>query len=72
MIFWLVLNFAFLAKQQELTGEITLRMWCYQFVTAFYILDYFWNEEKIEKQEGSLKLLAKNKRSHPKHRCEIR
>ena len=22
-------------------------MWCYQFVTAFYILDYFWNEEKM-------------------------
>ena len=47
MIFWLVLNFAFLGKQQEVMGEITLRMWCYQFVTAFYILDYFWNEEKM-------------------------
>lgn len=47
MIFWLVLNFSFLALQWERHGEITYRMWAYQFVTGFYVLDYFWNEEKM-------------------------
>lgn len=47
MLFWLVINLGFLAKQQEEIGFITWRMVCYQFVTAFYILDYFWNEEKM-------------------------
>jgi hypothetical protein len=46
MIFWLVLNFAFLGKQIELTGAVSLRMLAYQIMTTFYILDYFWNEEK--------------------------
>jgi hypothetical protein len=44
MIFWLVLNFSFLALQAERHGEITLRMWLYQAFTGIYVLDYFWNE----------------------------
>lgn len=44
MLFWLVLNLAFLAQQIEETGSITLRMLCYQLTTGYYVLDYFWNE----------------------------
>lgn len=47
MIFWLILNFAFLAKQFEISGTCTYRMIFYQITTGIYILDYFWNEEKI-------------------------
>ena len=47
MIFWLVLNLGFLAKQIEVDGQISYRMWCYQIATAFYILHYFWTEEKM-------------------------
>jgi hypothetical protein len=47
MLWWLVLNFGFLAKNIEEIGYISRRMMCYQFVTAFYVLDYFWNEEKM-------------------------
>lgn len=47
MLWWLVLNFGFLAKQIETEGTVSTRMLCYQFTTAFYILDYFWNEEKM-------------------------
>ena len=43
MIFWLVLNFSFLALQVEKHGEITIRMWLYQAFTGIYVLDYFWN-----------------------------
>jgi hypothetical protein len=43
MLWWLVLNFGFLAKNIEEFGYISTRMMCYQFVTAFYVLDYFWN-----------------------------
>lgn len=44
MIFWLVLNFSFLALQAERHGGITTRMWLYQAFTGLYVLDYFWNE----------------------------
>ena len=44
MIFWLVLNLSFMAKQQSELGTITLRMVCYQLVTSVYMLDYLWNE----------------------------
>lgn len=47
MLFWIVLNLGFLAKQIEVEGTTTFRMLCYQFTTAFYVLDYFWNEEKM-------------------------
>lgn len=47
MIFWLVLNFSFLALQAERHGEITIRMWLYQTFTGIYVLDYFWNEQKM-------------------------
>jgi hypothetical protein len=47
MIFWLVLNLAFLAKQIESTGTVTLRMISYQLAANIYVLDYFWNEEKM-------------------------
>ena len=47
MMWWLVLNFGFLAKQVETEGSATWRMLCYQFATSFYVLDYFWNEEKM-------------------------
>lgn len=46
-MWWLVLNFGFLAKQVETEGSATWRMLCYQFATSFYVLDYFWNEEKM-------------------------
>lgn len=47
MIFWLVLNLSFLAKHIEVSHTITYRMIAYQLTTSFYILDYFWNEEKM-------------------------
>ena len=47
MIFWLVLNLSFLALQLESEGSITGRMWAYQISTGIYVLDYFWNEEKM-------------------------
>lgn len=47
MLFWLVVNLGFAAKQIELEGAISYRMWCYQICTGFYVLDYFWNEEKM-------------------------
>jgi Delta14-sterol reductase len=47
MIFWLVLNLSFLALQWERVGSITGRMWAYQLATGIYVLDYFWNEEKM-------------------------
>lgn len=43
MLWWLVLNFGFLAKQVETEGTTSIRMLCYQFMTGFYVLDYFWN-----------------------------
>lgn len=47
MIFWLILNFGFLAKQIEISGTFTYRMLFYQIATGIYILDYFWNEQKM-------------------------
>lgn len=47
MIFWLVLNLSFLALQLENVGSVTGRMWAYQLSTGIYVLDYFWNEEKM-------------------------
>lgn len=47
MLFWLVLNFAFLALQYEKYAVISSRMWAYQLCTGIYILDYFWNEPKM-------------------------
>lgn len=47
MIFWLVLNLSFFALQLEREGSITGRMWAYQISTGIYVLDYFWNEEKM-------------------------
>ena len=44
MIFWLVLNLSFLAKQWEKYGYVTGRMWAYQLSAGVYVLDYFWNE----------------------------
>jgi hypothetical protein len=46
MLFWLVLNLSFLALQGEGEG-VTLRMCAYQLFTGWYVLDYFWNEEKM-------------------------
>jgi delta14-sterol reductase len=47
MLFWLVLNLSFLAKQLQEHGTTTLRMLSFQFMTGFYVLDYFWNEPKM-------------------------
>lgn len=47
MIFWLVLNLSFLALQLERYSQPSMRMIIYQLATNFYILDYFWNEEKM-------------------------
>lgn len=43
MIFWLVLNLAFLGAQVERHGAVSGRMWAYQVATGLYVLDYFWN-----------------------------
>lgn len=47
MLLWLVLNLSFLAQQLNLNGSTTFRMMGYQVAAGFYILDYFWFEERM-------------------------
>jgi hypothetical protein len=47
MIGWTLICFSFAAKQHELLGYITTRMWLYQIFAFTYSIDYLWFEEAM-------------------------
>ncbi len=48
MMMWELINLSFLVKHMELNGgNITTAVLLYNFFTLFYIVDYFYNEQKM-------------------------
>jgi delta14-sterol reductase len=47
MMAWAFINLAFLVKQYETLGHVTLPMAVYQLFTMFYVVDYFFVEHKM-------------------------